>query len=335
MITECPEEVLAEATLLTVDYSPLRSGFSKWRSFKYRTEQLPDSPVTLQEISDDRYFLLYSSKKALIQGVLFSGVEKRLSIKKSKLFFFSVKKLWDLLNPFHLPGISKKVYVHLLVFIYFHLLSLTNDIAVSEEHALEDCEVDFRGEQCLGFVGFYEGVFECVDYFTKSYLVTEYARLLALLIERLESSFWFNGLDLHNKLHVEGAQENSLPWMQAYLKPAVKRPRALLSSPGRVKVSQRLLQKKEFLIDKSENVILEKRINKLSRMQSVPIKYIVLNRNCASSERSRQSRPATRGKPTPKRMLKFRKNSHILEDVIENRKPQSLNMTQQILFPFF
>jgi hypothetical protein len=331
---ECPEEMFLEVQLMTIEYSPLRSGFSKWRSFKYKSEKIPESDINLQEISGEKYFLLYFKTRNIIQGILYSSIEKRISIKQSQAYFLSVKRLWDMINPFHLRGISKKVYTRLLVFLYFNYMNLTTDLPQSEELAEEDCDTDFAGEVCLSFVDFYNGLFECVDYFTKSYLVSEYSRFVNTLQEKMKGCFWFNGLDLHNKLHVDNYKQQYQPWMLQHLKVTQKRQQSL-NSPLHIRVSQRLLTKPEHIIDKSENKILEKRINKLSRMQSVPIKYIVLNRTAQSQEKVRRQRPLTRGKPQQKKILRFRRNSNLLEDVIEKRKPQYFNKTQEIFFSLY
>ena len=332
---ECPEEIYLEVQSMATEYSAIRGGFSKWRSFKYKTEKIPESEISLQEISDEKYFLIYSPSKIIIQGILYSSIEKRINIKQSQAYFFSVKKLWDMINPFHLQGIAKKVYHKLLMFIYYNYLNCTTESFQSEEYATEDCEMDFKGEVSLSFIDFYNGFFECVDYFTKSYLVSEYTRFVGNLYERLQSSFWFNDLDLHNKLHVLYNKQQYLPWMLQFVKTTQTRPMSLVGTPTRIKVSQRLLQKPEHIIDKSENKILEKRINRLSKIQTVPIKYIVLNRSNQSPERSKRSRPSTRCKPQPKKTMRYRRNSNLLENVIERRKPQYFNKTQEIFFSLF
>ena len=240
-----------------------------------------------------------------------------------------------MLNPFHLRGICKKVYTRMLIYIYFTYLNLTTDISQSEDYAQEDCDLDFNGEACLSFVDFYNGFFECVDYFTKSFLVSEYTRFVSILHEKLKASFWLNGLDLHNKLHVDSSRQQYMPWMISLMRVTQKRPLSLMNSPMKVRVSQRLLHKPEHIIDKSENKILEKRINKLSRMQSVPIKYIVLNRTNQIPEKSRKSRQTARSRPVQKKSMKFRRNSQVLEDIIEKRKPQYFNKTQEIFFNFY
>jgi hypothetical protein len=328
---ECPEDLFEEAKLMSIEYSTLRSGFSKWRSFKYKSDRYPENEISLQKISEDKYFLIYSKSRSIIQGLLYSSVEKRLSIKQSRLLFFAIRRLWEILNPFHLSAISKKVYHRLLTFIYFNYLNCTSEASHSEEYAFEDTEIDFRGQSALGYVEFYEGVFECVDYFTKSYLVSEYARFVNNLTDKLVTSFWFNGLDLHSRIHIDQEKPLFAPWMTGFLK--VPKKNTNLLNQQKVKVSQRLLLKPEHIIDKKQNVILEKRINKLSRMQSVPIKYIVLNRTAQTAEKSKRSRPSTREKPQAKRTLKFRRHSHILEDVIEGRKSRNLSQTQEIFIP--
>lgn len=329
---DCPADVFNEVRWIAAEYSSLRNGFSKWRSFKYKTDRIPENSISLQEISDEKYFLIYSETRNTIQGILYTSVEKRMSIKQSRIVFYAIKRLWDLLNPFHLPGISKKVYVRLLIYVYFYYLNCTSEISQSEEYAVEDAEMDFKGEVCMGFVDFYMSVFEIIDYFTKSYLMSEYSRFLNVLVDKLEGAFWFNGLDLHNKLHIDPSCQTHMPWMLQYMKAPNMKGRNLLTAPNTVKVSQRLLHKPEHIIDMTNNVILEKRMNRLSRMQSVPIKYIVLNRSSQSPERSKRSRPSTRCKPPPKKIMRFRKNSHILEDVIERRKPQMFSKTQEIFF---
>ena len=328
---ECPEELYQEVMLMSTEYSALRSGFSKWRSFKYKSDRYPDSEISIQKISEDKYFLMYSKTRNIIQGILYTSVEKRINVKQSKLLFFAIRRLWEILNPFHLIAICKKVYHRLLTFIYFNYLNCTSEASHSEEYAYEDMEVDFNGQGCLGFVEFYQGIFECVDYFTKSYLVSEYSRFVNNLTDKLLTSFWFNGLDLHSRIHIDSDKAPYSPWMAGFLK--VPKKTSNLFNQQKVKVSQRLMKKPEHIIDKSENLILEKRINKLSRMQSVPIKYIVLNRTAQTAEKGKRSRPSTREKPQQKRALKFRRHSHILEDVIEGRRSRNLSQTQEIFIP--
>ena len=116
-----------------------------------------------------------------------------------------------MINPFHLSGISKKVYIRLYKYIYFYYLNTTSDLSQSEDFAIADCEVDFNGQPCLSFMDFYNGLFECTDFFTKSFLASEYVRFVLNLKEKLESCFWFNGLDLHNKLHVDCNKQQFSP----------------------------------------------------------------------------------------------------------------------------
>ena len=122
--------------------------------------------------------------------------------------------------------------------------------------------------------------------------------------------------------------------MMQFIRTSPQRPTSLLEIPNRIKVSQRLLHKPEHIIDKSETKILEKRMNKLSRMQTVPIKYIVLNRNNQASERAKKSRSSIRSRPLPKKTMRYRRNSNIIENVIENRKPQFFSKTQEVFFPY-
>lgn len=330
---DCPEELFEEVKCMSTEYSAIRSGFSKWRSFKYKSERYPDDDISIQKISEEKYFLIYSKSRNIIQGILYSSVQKRLSVKQSKLVFFAIRRLWELINPFHLSGISRRVYHRLFTFIYFNYLNCTSESLHSEEYAFEDTEVDFRGQSSLGFIEFYQGLFEVTDYFTKSYLVSENARFVNTLTDKLISNFWFNGLDLHSRIHIEFEKPLMVGWMSVFLK--LPKKNVTLLSQNKVKVSQRLLNKPEHIIDKSENVILEKRINKLVRMQSVPIKYIVLNRTSQSPERNWKARPSTRGRPQQKRTMKFRRNSNILEDVIEGRKSKNFSQTQEIFFSLY
>ena len=87
------EDASREAMCLSTQYSLIRSGFSKWRSFKYKADLKPESDISLQEISDGKYFMLYSKDKKVVQGVLYSNIVKRISLKKNKKYFLAVKKL--------------------------------------------------------------------------------------------------------------------------------------------------------------------------------------------------------------------------------------------------
>lgn len=326
---EYNEDVHFEVQCLATEYSPIRMGYSKWRTFKYKNDTPPESKIRVETVSNEKYFLIYSSVTQTTEGIPSVNIEKRIAIKQNKLLYNSVKSLWDMINPFHLQGISKKVYIRLYTFIYLHYLNCVSEAGQAEEYASKDSLIDFNGENSLDFVGFYLGLFECVDRFTKSTLVNEYSRFLNTLQDKLEDCFWFNGLDLHNRLHIKSCSTSCAPQ-------SAKSNRSkhvnLFNIRNSIKISDRLLYVPEHIIDKSENKILEKRMNRLSRMQSVPIKYIVLNRSLQSPERSKKSRPSTREKPQPKKNMRYRRNSNILEDIIENRKHKVFNKTQEIFF---
>ena len=121
---DCPEDLYREVQHLAREYSSIRSGFSKWRSFKYKAEKLPDSEISLQNIFEKKYFLIFLPSKNMLQGILHSNIEKRISNKKqTRLFRNKITLRHDKpLSPIRNieKSIHKTVQIHIFLLLKHH-----------------------------------------------------------------------------------------------------------------------------------------------------------------------------------------------------------------------
>ncbi|CAG9327070.1 unnamed protein product [Blepharisma stoltei] len=337
--------LVAEVHIITREYSTSRSNKNKWRVFRKTATPPPTSIIDYQPTSgEDMLAIIYQKKLDVVDGYLFSHLYKRLMLKRNEVLFKTFLSLWNLINPIKMPGISKKVYFSLYEIIYVEILNASTEEQSVKSMVLTDMKIDFGDSECLGLSDFYDGFFECLDTFTRSTLVIEYVRVLKQIHGHLLKSQWFNQLNLSGRLHYkEGAKPQYSPWMIQYFKPeeslfhksSARSIPSLFKAPiGSVRISERLLKGSVFSREKSSGDILSKKIEMLINPKE--------SRNLRSSNKPRTAGQNSFGnssfKPKNRRLRsieidhldvvsplsiaikKSRKNSSLLEEIIEGRR---------------
>mmetsp|Transcript_2907 Transcript_2907/g.2626 ORF Transcript_2907/g.2626 Transcript_2907/m.2626 type:complete len:89 (+) Transcript_2907:135-401(+) len=87
-----------------------------------------------------------------------------------------------------MPGISRKVYISIYEIIYLEILNASTEEISAKSMAATDMKIDFGDSECLGLTDFYDGLFECLDTFTRSCLSVEYVRLMKTIYGSLIKS---------------------------------------------------------------------------------------------------------------------------------------------------
>jgi hypothetical protein len=137
--------------------------------------------------------------------------------------------LWELLNPFHIKGITQLTWLRFNEFLYKQFVSFP-DAKQAVVMARRDSTVDFQGRSGLLFTDFYDSLFEFLDSSTKSQLVTEYVRVIRRICTVFSASRCLDNMSLHTKHHLQGIVQSSFaPWMLFYLK-QLKKPKVILKA---------------------------------------------------------------------------------------------------------
>jgi hypothetical protein len=186
-----------EIQIMSRDYSSTRRLKNKWkhRSFDY------DSAIVA--IKNEIY--------------LVSELLRRKELKENIKLLMKMNQLWKVINPFHLPGVSKNVYYHILKFLYKYFYRAQFTDKIIEESVQKDLEIEFRGRRCLYFSGFYDSMFDIVDQYTSSKVISEYLSTVSVIINLINDSKILNMLDLHNKYHCQGERPHYYYWMKEIL----------------------------------------------------------------------------------------------------------------------
>ena len=186
-----------EICIIKRDYSCVRRRQNKWR---YRGSEANDYIINL----NNEEFLL-------------GDLEKRLETKQNNKLLLKIYDLWKFINPFHIPGISRYVYYHILREIYKNLYKSQLRDEEIFQMTEQDMDLDFKGGGCMHFTEFYDAVFDIIDQHTFSKKISEYLSTVNSIIDLLKNSQVFNELNLHNKLHCQGTKARYYLWMKEIL----------------------------------------------------------------------------------------------------------------------
>lgn len=208
---------VSELRIITKDYSPMRDASNKWSG--QRQSYTPTLPAykTL-EYTDDMIISTNRQTSSSRASITSNILHKREAIKQHPLVYYAVQDLWQLLNPFHLRGISKEVYIKVNEFIYTSVFNSIGEIPTARKFAERDAECDFGSCSFIVFSEFYDSIFELVDAYTRSTLVSEYTRVLKNINQSIHNSLMYTSLNLHSKLHLkhdDGSKVSYKPWMLA------------------------------------------------------------------------------------------------------------------------
>ena len=105
----------------------------------------------------------------------------KISIKRSYEVFNAIIGLWLIINPYNLKKLSRSNFHMLNEFFYQHAIIGLPNHDKAALYAQNDTDVDFGKNQGVYFYEFYDSIFEFVDNFTKSKLITEYVRFIKRL----------------------------------------------------------------------------------------------------------------------------------------------------------
>ena len=211
------EEVRADLLVFARGYSLLRRGNLKW------VHQLV--PVAKQQAIHER-FITIQRTETLVEVYSGEDLRRRSALKQHPVLFRLFQKIWSLLNPFHIKLVSRRVLRAFNDFLYEKLFGPTPDSAPAQPFALMDLDIDLvQGTKSgLCFTEFYDSLFEVVDNWAKSKLITEYALISRRIIAELESANWLQRLELHSKAHIVSSPSHQYSaWMLPLLPASVPR----------------------------------------------------------------------------------------------------------------
>lgn len=206
------DEVIREVNIFARPYSQNHLTFSKWRSYNAKATEIPESYLSIHDIEDNTYALVYRHHLASFEAFQFDTLIKRTQIKRNELLYKEITALWKVINPFHLSGISKNVYVKLFEFIHFSVLNTNASEDEIELISKVDLPLDFVEGEILNLVSFIDSFFECIDAYAKSMLVSEYCRITKRLTNEVKRSNWIKNIDLHNKIYCDGLKPITPCW---------------------------------------------------------------------------------------------------------------------------
>lgn len=265
-------DIHQEAKILSRDYSMMRKSNKKWKICS-RLEAVQDSIFIGKDVSQ----VQISRDFKTVDVYLVKALEKRLRLKRNKKIFECGCKLWEVVNPFRLGGISGKVYKAIFKSIYIGISKDLYTDSQIDSMVQNDFCVDFDGGTCLGFVEFYDAVFEVVDTVTKSKLILEYVKVANQVNSLCEELSWSNGINLYSKTHIDGKKKMLAPWMTQLLKsneekelPKVLKSSTVLPLPNRLlKVAQaKPVDRENFNIRKLEKVVSENLLKRRFKLES-------------------------------------------------------------------
>ncbi|OMJ68049.1 hypothetical protein SteCoe_34606 [Stentor coeruleus] len=327
--------VLEEGHILSRNYSSLRTGTKKWRSFK---NEQPDA-AKIHISKDPINSLIFISRNGItVEGYKSTSLHKRSQLRRNFVIFKSTQYLWELLNPFKLIGISEKVYHSLYMSLYQYTLKDNFNESLTDKNINLDKKQDFGTNTWLTFSNFYDGFFEFIDSNTNSKSAIEYIRLIKTLTSVLQDMKWSLGLNLYGKLHIPNdIKANYHPWMMEYIKsqdgPFKKFEDIpnLIKQPNDIQISERLLVKRPLKPVDRENF----NVRKLEQMMNLHLmkEFKHGNRGAQSQARFRNPDKKTstyysnyleKISPLSSVIKHSRSRQDILEKVIKKRKGQSL-----------
>lgn len=333
------DEIVCELKLFARNYSQAHNSFSKWKSFKKKVDGPPECQLTFDEIDEKNYGFIYRPALKSIEAFQFENIIKRTAIKRSEPLLKCIIGVWKLLNPFHLPGISRQVYVKFFEYTHFAVLNINAQVDEYPNVGKIDAEIDFGINEALGFPQFYDSIFENIDSYARSTLVNEYCRMIIKIHNEVKESSWLKTQNLHNKLNCEGFKSHMPSWAAMHIKTksldvSTHLIRSNLLTPN---IPIRILKKSS----KKEhgNDFIENRFRKLTsawanRTKSInktliPIKSPEIKlrktRNLSSLWNKTDSTS-----PIAKKVKNFR-DKRVIEDIIRDRSTKTQEPQQRIL----
>ena len=319
------EKLQKDIEYLQKDYSSFRCG-NKWRS--YRTSYIPGQQLT----DDPNYLKVIRQSLSVIDYYSIQSLLKRNKVKRSASIFIEIHKLWLSINPGNLRGISKSLYKVVIEHFYKQFQQSMANPRIIDVYISQDTEIDFELYTSLTFCEFYDIIFEVLDSLAKSSLVSEYSRLVFNTLSQILDSSQFASLNLYSKLHLYDIIRPSIhSWMHDHVRNLTPT-RNLTQLPEILKNSSGISLAPKFL-----SRVLTKPIR-----ETLPIKWKLQKFLLESKEKStfRSKTPTldvsyksssfTKLKPSKKVPLsitpvKERKETFIIEDVVEERVGRKLN----------
>lgn len=327
--------LLEEGHILSRNYSSLRTGVKKWRSFKSEepnAQKIRSSKDTINSI-------IYISRNGTsVEGYKSSNLYKRSQLRRNFIIFKCTQYLWELINPFKLVGISEKIYHNLYLALCQYTLKDNFNETLADQHINTDKKIDFGANSWLNFSHFYDGFFEFIDSNTNGTSAIEYIRLIKTLTSVIQDMKWSLRLNLYSKLHIPNDIKATYhPWMMEYIKsqdgPFKKFEDVpnLIKQPNDIQISERLLVKKPLKPVDRENF----NVRKLEQMMNMNLmkEYKHGNRGAQSQVRLRNPDKKTstyysnhleKISPLSTILKHSRSRQDVLEKIIKKRKGQSL-----------
>jgi hypothetical protein len=334
------DEILTEVRIFSKPYSQAHLTFSKWRSYQTKIFPPPESEFSIHEIEGQTFALIYRPSLTSIEAFQFDTIVKRTYIKRNELVFNAIRSLWQLLNPFHLPGISKQTYIKFYEFTHFSVLNPNAQLEVYSEVQQKDADLDFASCDSQPFTQFYDTVFENIDAYAKSSLISEYCRIIKRVHTAIKSSAWIKSLDLHNKVHSEGAKPSFPSWAAGHVKSRsiesqYQPVRPLLLTPN---VPLRLTERKEKRERSSDG--FEARLQKLTSPWHGKEKWehrtATAIKKVENKEKKRIKNEIGLGKVDQNmrmlgKKLKGFKDRRIIEEIVNDRQSKMIGNKQRVL----
>lgn len=310
------ESLKPDLDSLSKDYSPYRSA-AKWRSFRF-ISQVPTLP--------DYFILIPRPSISSTDCFLITNLQKRQEIKRSPSLLAEIQKFWLSINPNNFRAISKQVYLVVFEQFYKQFPKSLSNPSLAGLYLTQDSEIDFKDKSSLTFTEFYDVLFDVIDSLCKSNLLSEYIRLVFLSKVNILNSPEFASLNLYSKLHLNDTKRPSFhAWMQKssrFLSPEripVKLPEILKNSSSQ-NLAPKFLNRtstkiiRENFPNKWENFKLDLSKRKLNKRSITPVKAEV-----KKSQSFRKIEKVSHG-PLSISPMKVRKDTFVLEDVIEERE---------------
>ena len=191
------EKLNAEMMILARNYSVLRRRNNKWK-FRGSIHDMPTIQINQE---------LYTQQ----------DLEYRKSIKRSSKLFAEIHKLWHILNPFSLAGISRFVYMTFLCFMYKSIFKMHLNDHIFDEYVNNDVDLDFRTENCLFFSDFYDAIFDVLDQAACGKSLSEYLSVINNLVYAVKHSELLNMMNLYSKAHCVNKKPKYQLWMKEFI----------------------------------------------------------------------------------------------------------------------
>ena len=216
------DDLQADILIFSRDYSSLRRGNLKW------ARQVFESSI---DLSDNPSCVAIPRSSGFTEVYRLDDLRHRTALKQHPVLFTLFQRVWGLLNPFHIKLVSRRVVRAFNEFLYEKIFGPSPETSQARPYATMDVDVDMKHRPGLSFCDFYDSLFEAVDNWAKSKLITEYALIARRIIQELETAPWLHALELHSKTHIVGSPSHQYaPWMHQLIKVTSSRQK-FVSSP--------------------------------------------------------------------------------------------------------